>query len=88
MLIYFIGFRIGFEQTLYIVYEGNSSFGFQFLRVCVRMYEPSEDTPLGPLTTLDYGVETVQGSAGIVCEMHTRRILHCCMSVASCLIHR
>ncbi len=55
------GFRIGFEQTSYTVNEG---IGMQ--EVCVRMFEPAEETPLGTLFVA-LGVETVQGSAGIVC---------------------
>ncbi len=35
------------------------------LEVCVRMFEPPENTPLGTLT-VSIGVETVQGTAGIV----------------------
>ncbi len=36
------------------------------LEVCARMFEPSEDTPLGSVS-ISIGAETVQGSAGIVC---------------------
>ncbi|XP_064387556.1 uncharacterized protein LOC135335860 isoform X4 [Halichondria panicea] len=50
-------FRIGFEQTSYTVNEG---IGMQ--EVCVRMFEPAEETPLGTLFVA-LGVETVQGSA-------------------------
>ncbi len=56
------GYRIGFEQTSYRVDEG---IGTQ--EVCVRMFEPPEDTPLG-IFTISIGVETVQGTAGIVCR--------------------
>ncbi|XP_064387566.1 uncharacterized protein LOC135335869 isoform X2 [Halichondria panicea] len=50
-------FRIGFENTSYIV---NERIGF--LKVCVVMFEPPEDTSLGTLT-VSIGVETVQGTA-------------------------
>ncbi|XP_064388167.1 uncharacterized protein LOC135336335 [Halichondria panicea] len=51
------GFLIGFENTSYIVNEG---IGMQ--EVCVVMFEPPENTPLGTLT-ISIGVETVQGTA-------------------------
>ncbi len=63
----FSGFLIGFENSSYTVDEGDSNFGFQFLEVCVRMLEPSDDTPLGSVI-INYGVEIVPGSAGIVCR--------------------
>ncbi len=66
------GFRIGFERTSYIVNERIGT-----LEVCVRMFEPPEDTSLGPLT-VSIGVETVQGSAGIV---YVEMLLQYCMSV-------
>ena len=50
--------------------------------VCVVMFEPPENTPLGTLT-ISIGVETVQGTAGIVCEMHTTLLC-----IAFCLVHR
>ncbi|XP_064387537.1 uncharacterized protein LOC135335856 isoform X6 [Halichondria panicea] len=50
-------FRIGFERTSYIVNEG---IGTQ--EVCVVMFEPPENTPLGTLT-VSIGVETVRGTA-------------------------
>ncbi len=75
---YLSGFRIGFENTSYIVNEGIGMF-----QVCVVMFEPPEDTPLGTLT-VSIGVETVQGTAGIVC----RDAVQHCMSIAFCLIHR
>ena len=52
------------------------------LEVCVRMFEPPEDTPLGTVT-VDLGVETVRGSAGIVCRDAVTTL-----SIAFCLIHR
>ncbi len=55
------GFRIGFENTSYIVNEGIG------MEVCVRMFEPPEDTALR-IFTISIGVETVQGTAGIVCR--------------------
>ena len=72
------GFRIGFEQTSYIVNKG-----IETQEVCVRMFEPAEDTPLGTLT-VSIGVETVQGTAGIVCT--DAAILYC--TIAFCLIYR
>ena len=35
--------------------------------MCVRMFEPPEESLIGRLT-VDLGVETVQGTAGIVCR--------------------
>ena len=35
--------------------------------MCVRMFEPRDDTSLGSLT-VSIGVETVEGSAGILCR--------------------
>ncbi len=64
-------FHIGFEQTSYTV---NEMIGM--LEVCVRMFEPSEETPIGSVQ-ISIGVETVQGSAGIVCRDYTL-ILHYC----------
>ncbi len=53
------------------------------LEVCARMFEPSEDTPLGSVF-ISIGAETVQGSAGIVCrDLHTLLL-----SIVICLIHR
>ena len=52
------------------------------LEVCVRMLEPLEDTPIGILT-ISIGVETVQGTAGIVCTE-----LQMLLSIASVLVHR
>ena len=49
------------------------------LEVCVRMLEPLEDTPIGILT-ISIGVETVQGTAGIVCTE-----LQMLLSIASCI---
>ncbi len=46
--------------------------------VCVRMFEPPENTPLGTVT-ISIGVETVQGT---VCKMHTTLL-----SIAFCLNH-
>ena len=78
---YISGFLIGFENTSYTVNE-EGEFGFVALEVCVRMFEPSDDTPVGTLFRI--GVETVQGTAGIVCaEMHTTLL-----SIAFCLVHR
>ena len=37
------------------------------LEVCVIMFEPLEETPIGSVS-ITIGVETVQGSAGIVCR--------------------
>ncbi len=56
------GFRIGFEQTSYRVNEG-----IGLLEVCVRMFEPAEESSLGSIT-ISIGVETVRGTAGIVCS--------------------
>ncbi|XP_064387828.1 uncharacterized protein LOC135336006 [Halichondria panicea] len=50
-------FRIGFENTSYIVNKG-----IGFLEVCVRLFEPPEEDSIVELT-IDIGVETVQGSA-------------------------
>ncbi len=52
------------------------------LEVCVRMFEPPENTPLGTLT-VSIGVETVRGTAGIVCRDAVTTL-----SIAFCLIHR
>ena len=49
--------------------------------MCVRMFEPPEESSIGRLT-VDLGVETVQGTAGIV------MLLQHCMSIVICLIHR
>ena len=49
------------------------------LEVCVRMFEPPENTPLGTLT-VSIGVETVQGTAGIVCRDR------CCYNTAYCIL--
>ncbi len=49
------------------------------LEVCVRMLEPLEDTPIGILT-ISIGVETVQGTAGIVCTE-----LQMLLSIAICI---
>ncbi len=46
------------------------------------MFEPPEDTPLGPLT-ISIGVETVRGTAGIV-----YRDAVTTLSISFCLIHR
>ncbi len=47
------------------------------LEVCARMFEPSEDTPIGSIQ-ISLGVETVQGSAGIVGRNYTYFItVHC-----------
>ncbi len=37
------------------------------LEVCVTMFEPPDDTSLETVT-ISIGVETVQGTAGIVCR--------------------
>ena len=58
----FSAFRIGFENTSYIVCEG-----IGFLEVCVRLFEPPEESSIGRLT-VNLGVETVQGTAGIMCR--------------------
>ncbi len=47
------------------------------LEVCARMFEPSEDTPLGSWS-ISIGAETVQGSAGIVCTVEIG-IFHYCL---------
>ncbi len=52
------------------------------LEVCVRLFEPLEETPLGTVS-FDIGVETVQGSAGIVC-----RDAYYIAVITFCLIHR
>ena len=73
----FSAFRIGFENTSYIVNEG-----IGFLEVCVRLFEPPEESSIGRLT-IGIGVETVRGSAGIVC-----RDAITTLSIAFCLNHR
>ena len=35
--------------------------------MCVRLFEPPEEDSIGGLT-IDIGVETVRGTAGIVCR--------------------
>ncbi len=57
-----LGYRIGFKNTSYIVNEG-----IRLLEVCVRMFEPAEESSLGSIT-ISIGVETVRGTAGIVCS--------------------
>ncbi len=50
--------------------------------MCVRMFEPPEESSIGRLT-VDLGVETVRGTAGIVCRDAVTTL-----SIAFCLIHR
>ncbi len=50
--------------------------------MCVRMFEPPEESSIGRLT-VDLGVETVQGTAGIVCRDAVTTL-----SIVICLIHR
>ena len=50
--------------------------------MCVRLFEPPEEDSIVELT-IDIGVETVQGSAGIVCRDAVTTL-----SIAFCLIHR
>ncbi len=49
--------------------------------MCVRMFEPPEESSLGRLM-VDLGVDTVRGSAGIVCRDAVTTL-----SIAFCLIH-
>ncbi len=56
------------------------------LEVCTRMFEPSEETPIGSVQ-ISIGAETVQGSAGIVCRDYTYTT-PTLLSIAICLIHR
>ncbi len=71
------GFLIGFERTSYIVNEG-----IGFLKVCVRMFVPPEESSIGELT-VGLGVETVRGTAGIVCRDAVTTLF-----IVICLIHR
>ena len=50
--------------------------------MCVRIFEPLQNISLGRLT-VDLGVETVRGSAGIVCRDAVTTL-----SIVFCLIHR
>ncbi len=50
--------------------------------MCVRMFEPPEESSIGRLTVY-FGVETVRGTAGIVCRDAVTTL-----SIAFCLIHR
>ncbi len=58
-MLYLSAFSIGFENNSYTVDEG-----IGMLEVCVRMFE--EASLLVTIGTI--GVETVPGSAGIVCR--------------------
>ena len=50
--------------------------------MCVRLFEPPEDRSIGRLM-VDLGVETVRGTAGIVCRDAVTTL-----SIAFCLIYR